>query len=139
MSTISLKLITHLPIKLDANVLYVSEEFEIAGHLCPCGCESKIITPLGINEWSLSVIEEKPTLKPSIGNWQLPCQSHYWIRRGEILWSNKWSDEEIEAGRLAEEQQRKEYYDEMERTVTYQISRWERLKKWFSKILRDML
>ena len=138
MSTISLKLITHLPIKLEANFLYVSEEFEIAGHLCPCGCGSKVITPLGINEWSLSVIEEKPTLKPSIGNWQLPCQSHYWIRRGEILWSNKWSDEEIEAGRLAEEQQRKEYYDELERTVTYQISRWERLKKWFSKILRDM-
>lgn len=138
MSTISLKLITHLPIKLEANVLYVSEEFEIAGHLCPCGCGSKVITPLGINEWSLSVIEEKPTLKPSIGNWQLPCQSHYWIRRGEILWSNKLSDEEIEAGRLAEEQQRKEYYDELERTVTYQISRWERLKKWFSKILRDM-
>jgi len=131
-------LITHLPIKLEANFLYVSEEFEIAGHLCPCGCGSKVITPLGINEWSLSVIEEKPTLKPSIGNWQLPCQSHYWIRRGEILWSNKWSDEEIEAGRLAEEQQRKEYYDELERTVTYQISRWERLKKWFSKILRDM-
>jgi hypothetical protein len=139
MSKISLKLLNHLPIQLESNVLYVSEEFEIAGHLCPCGCGSKIITPLGINEWSLSVIEEKPTLKPSIGNWQLPCQSHYWIRKGEILWSNKWSDEEIEAGRLAEEQQRKEYYDEMERTVTYQISRWERIKKWFLKILRDML
>lgn len=139
MSTFSLKLINHLPIQLEANVLYVSEEFEIAGHLCPCGCGSKIITPLGINEWSLSVIEKKPTLKPSIGNWQLPCQSHYWIRRGEILWSNKWTDEEIEAGRLAEEQQRKDYYDEMERTVKYQISRWESIKKWFSKILRDML
>lgn len=139
MSTISLKLLNHLPIQLEANVLYVSEEFEIAGHLCPCGCGSKIITPLGINEWSLSVIGKKPTLKPSIGNWQLPCQSHYWIRRGEILWSNKWTDEEIEAGRLAEAQQREDYYDEMERTVKSQISRWESIKKWFSKILRDML
>jgi len=138
MSTISLKLLNHLPIQLEANVLYVSEEFEVAGHLCPCGCGSKIITPLGINEWSLSVVEEKPTLKPSIGNWQLPCQSHYWIRKGEILWSNKWSDEEIEAGRLAEEQQRREYYDEMERTLSHQVSIWEKIKRWFSKIFLEI-
>jgi hypothetical protein len=138
MSRILLKLLNHLPIQLEADVLYVSEEFEIAGHLCPCGCGSKIITPLGINEWSLSVIDEKPTLKPSIGNWQLPCQSHYWIRRGEILWSNKWSDDEIESGRLAEEQKRKEYFDKMERTVMHQIPIWESIKKWFSKILRDI-
>jgi len=21
------------------------------------------------------------------GNWQLPCQSHYWIDQGEIIWA----------------------------------------------------
>jgi hypothetical protein len=134
MKTINLKLLNHLPIQLEADILYVSEEFEIAGHLCPCGCGSKIITPLGVNEWSLSVYDGKPTLKPSIGNWQLPCQSHYWINGGEILWSYIWSEHEIKAGQLAEELQRKEYYAKMEQSVTPKISKWESIKKWFSKI-----
>src|SRR6476620_5497878 len=134
MITVDLKLIDHLPIHLEEGILYVSEEFEIAGHLCPCGCGSKVITPLGINEWSLSTHDEKPTLKPSIGNWQLPCQSHYWIDDGEILWSYGWSEEEIKAGHLAEELQRKEYYDKMLQTVTPQISMLKSIQKWFSKI-----
>lgn len=135
---VTLKLIDHLPIKLEPEILYVSQEFEIAGHLCACGCGSKIITPLGVNEWSFSVCNGKPTLKPSIGNWQLPCQSHYWIEDGEILWSYKWSEDKIKAGRLAEEQRRKEYYDKMEKTPTHTFSIWESFKKRVSKFWRNL-
>lgn len=138
MNTLDLKLIDHLPIHLEEGVLYVSEEFEIAGHLCPCGCGSKIITPLGVNEWTFSVYNGKPTLKPSIGNWQLPCQSHYWIDGGKILWSYKWSEDEIKAGQLAEELQRKEYYEKRVQAPIHKVSIWESIKKKFSKIWHNL-
>ena len=36
---------------------------------------------------------------PSIGNWEFPCHSHYWIRHDDIQWARRWSDEEIAEGR----------------------------------------
>jgi hypothetical protein len=111
MNKIKLLKVQYLPIELEPGILYVSEEFEVAGHLCPCGCGSKIITPLGHTEWSFSEYKGKGTLYPSIGNWQLPCKSHYWVTNGEIQWSYKWTEEQIEAGRRAEDMRRKMFYN----------------------------
>ena len=36
---------------------------------------------------------------PSVGNWQLPCRSHYWIEEGEIIHAKQWSDAEIKRNR----------------------------------------
>ena len=116
MEKIELLKLEYLPNDLEPGVLYVSEEFGIAGHLCPCGCENKIMTPLDASEWSFKEVSNKPTLYPSIGNWQLPCKSHYWIRNGVIEWSDQWSDEEIVKGRIAEETQRKSYYEKLNKT-----------------------
>lgn len=104
----------HIPRELEPGVLYVSKEFEFAAHLCACGCGSKIRTPLGVAEWELTETKSGPTLYPSIGNWQQECQSHYWIRRGEIVWARKWTPEEIAAGRQKEEDRRRAYYDGLE-------------------------
>jgi hypothetical protein len=111
---IDLKRVEYMPKELEPGVLYVSEEFGAAAHLCPCGCGAKIRTPLGPTEWSLEDTEHGPTLYPSIGNWQQPCQSHYWIRRGKIIWTRKWTPKEIAAGRLAEEERRRDYYDRLD-------------------------
>lgn len=116
MEEIELLKIEYLPNDLEPRVLYVSEEFGIAGHLCPCGCENKIMTPLDASEWSFKEVNNKPSLYPSVGNWQLPCKSHYWIRNGVIEWSDQWSDEEIAKGRIAEERQRKSYYEKLNKT-----------------------
>lgn len=110
MSTLKLKRVHFMPKKLEASILYVSEEFGVAGHICPCGCGNKIITPLGPTDWSLIVKKEKPTLYPSIGNWELPCRSHYWIINGLIEWSYQWTDEEILTGRQYEDDRRKSYF-----------------------------
>ena len=32
---------------------------------------------------------ERALLYPSIGNWQFPCRSHYWIRRNRIIWAGR--------------------------------------------------
>ncbi|RYE59877.1 MAG: hypothetical protein EOO82_03930, partial [Oxalobacteraceae bacterium] len=96
---IKLERVRAMPPRLQPNVLYVSEEFETAAHLCACGCGSKIRTPLGPTEWRLTDHPEGPSLTPSVGNWQLPCKAHYWIDRGRIEWSTQWTPEQITAGR----------------------------------------
>ena len=114
MERIKLLKVYYLPRELEEGFLYVSNEFGVAGHLCPCGCKNKIITPLGLTDWSFKEFNDKPTLFPSIGNWQLPCKSHYWITDGKIEWSYQWSKEQINEGRKAEEKKKILYYDNIE-------------------------
>lgn len=107
---IELQYVYYMPQELKPGVLYVSKEFGSAAHLCPCGCGSKIRTPLGPTEWSLKETEGGPSLYPSVGNWQLECQSHYFIRHGEIIWCDTWTPEQIAAGRRNEEERSYSYY-----------------------------
>jgi hypothetical protein len=128
---IELQRVHYMPKELRPGVLYVSEEFGAAAHLCACGCGAKIRTPLSPTDWSLEETENGPTLYPSIGNWQQACQSHYWIRNGEIVWSDKWTADEIKAGRCMEEERSNAYYKglELQRGGVAQ-----RLWRWFKSL-----
>lgn len=95
---------------LEPGVLYLAAEFDIAAHLCACGCGTKVTTPLGPTEWQVNETKSGPSVWPSIGNWQLPCRSHYVISGGQIRWAGQWSDERIQAGRNAEQRRREAYY-----------------------------
>lgn len=132
MTRITLQRVKYLPRELAPGVLYVSEEFAVAGHLCACGCGSKVITPLGPAEWEFTERNGRPTLFPSIGNWQLPCRSHYVIGEGQIHWGDQWSDLQIAAGRRAEAQRRQAHYASRERR-----SLWRRFWIWVRKLLRS--
>lgn len=71
---------------MEPGILYVSETYGAAAHLCACGCGLETYTPLRpINEggWTLT---DGPTLRPSIGNYGFPCGSHYYVTNGEIQW-----------------------------------------------------
>ena len=107
-----LKRVNQMIKELEPGVLYVSEKFYTAAHLCACGCGSKIRTPLGETEWSFTNDPNGPSLYPSVGNWQLPCQSHYWIKNGHIEWASQWTAEEIKRGRHLEEEKRRLHYME---------------------------
>ena len=116
-----------MPTDLSPGVLYVSEEFGAAAHLCACGCGTKVRTPLGPTEWSLEETDGEPTLRPSVGNWQLACQSHYLITGGEVVWAERWTGEEIADGRRGEEERRRAYYDALDRkhrSVLPRLWRW---------------
>jgi hypothetical protein len=129
---IRLQKVKYLPTELEPGILYVSLKYGVAGHLCPCGCENKIITPLDPTEWHLTIKKGKPSLYPSIGNWQLPCKSHYWITDGEIEWSYKWTQEQILAGRIEENKKRELYYEKLNRRQ----NNWHLFRSiinWFSK------
>lgn len=125
---VSLQTVDLMPTHLKGGVLYVSEKYRTAVHLCCCGCGSKVVTPLKPGGWQLKITkDERATLYPSIGNWSFPCQSHYWIRGGEIEWAPVWSKEEIDAGRARDRKEREAYYD-------VELSLWERIKRWFGRV-----
>lgn len=126
MNTIALERVKYLPRELSPAVLYVSEEYKVTGHLCACGCGSKVVVPLGPAEWTFSETAGRPTMRPSIGNWQLPCRSHYVIRDGKIEWGDTWSEAAVLAGRRAEEARREAYYASLEPKRGF----WGRLWKW---------
>ena len=63
-------------------VLYVSERFNLAIHLCACGCDNETVTPLHGDGWTLT---DGPTLRPSIGNTRM-CGAHYFVTDGKIEW-----------------------------------------------------
>lgn len=106
-----IKRVRSMPRELDSGVLYVSKEFSTAAHLCACGCGTKIRTPLGPTDWQLKTSRRGPTRYPSIGNWQEPCQSHYVISAGEVIWMDRWTPEQIAAGRRGEERRSREYFE----------------------------
>ncbi|MQW02796.1 hypothetical protein GHK45_02820 [Sinorhizobium meliloti] len=105
-----LERVHYIPKVLEPGVLYLAEEFDVAAHLCACGCGTKVTTPLGPTEWQVTEVEAGPSVWPSIGSWQLPCRSHYVIAGGQTHWAGQWSDERIRAGREAEQRRREAFY-----------------------------
>lgn len=108
--TIELQHVQYMPKTLEPGVLYFAEEFGAAAHLCACGCGTKIRTPIAPTEWAIYEGPKGVTIRPSVGNWQHPCRSHYLITDGEIEWCKEWTEAEIEAGRQREVARRTEYY-----------------------------
>lgn len=95
MQTINHKFVEDIPAEKEPGILYISLEFAVATHLCPCGCGSVVVTRLARNGWSVTFDGETVSLDPSIGNWSQPCKSHYWIRNNRIHWARRFNDREI--------------------------------------------
>lgn len=84
-----LRRVEFMPEKMEPGIIYVSEKFGSCIHLCACGwCGQETVTPFtGQDDWKLEIDDsDRVTLTPSVGNFQMPCGSHYWIRNGEIVW-----------------------------------------------------
>ncbi|WP_124597082.1 DUF6527 family protein [Burkholderia stagnalis] len=84
-----------VPKVLEPGVLYISEKYKTASHLCACGCGEKVVTPFSPVEWQLRNEGGLVSLHPSIGNWNYACRSHYWIRRNRIAWSGGMTQQQI--------------------------------------------
>jgi hypothetical protein len=77
-----------IPVLRTAGVLYVSKKYDVAIHLCPCGCGYEVVTPLEhdpLPGWTLSGDDEFVTLSPSI-LCNTTCASHYFIRANRVEW-----------------------------------------------------
>lgn len=91
MNTIRPEFLDFFPAALSPGVLYISERFKTASHLCACGCGEKVVTPLSPAKWKLYREGDTVTLDPSIGNWGYACRSHYFIRRNRVVWAGTFS------------------------------------------------
>jgi len=101
--TLAPRKVVSLPEPLQPGVLYISERFNLAGHLCACGCGREVITPLSDAQWHLKWHGERVSISPSIGNSNFPCRSHYFIVESRIVWSNPMTDHMIAYARAADE------------------------------------
>ena len=108
-----------IPDIIDEGVLYISTTYATATHKCGCGCGEIVVTPIGSIWWTLIWNGKTITLDPSIGSWNLPCKSHYWIKENKIVWANKWNALEIKEGSV---------WDRIAKAVYYG-----KLQKWFCR------
>ena len=93
---LKVKHVEFMPETKEEGILYISKRFSLAIHLCPCGCGEQVVTPIkgsfpGSKNrpdcWDFTEHEDGTvTLSPSVGNFEFPCKSHYFIRRNRIIW-----------------------------------------------------
>jgi hypothetical protein len=93
--------VTSFPEQLESGRLYVSPQFSTAAHLCACGCGREIVTPLSPAQWVLT-FDGTVSLRPSIGNWGLPCRSHYVIEHGSIRRVRDFTPVEVQRNRKSD-------------------------------------
>lgn len=55
-------------------------------HLCPCGCKNIVVLPHDKDGWKLTDKNGKITMRPSVGSFNLPCKSHYYITDNKVEW-----------------------------------------------------
>ncbi len=95
--------------RLEEGTVYVSISYATAVHLCCCGCGSEVVTPLAPTDWRITFDGETISLSPSIGNWNFPCKSHYWITRNEVVPAECWTRKEINANRHKDRAEKKKH------------------------------
>lgn len=117
---IDVQFVTSFPRDLEPSTLYVSTQFSTAAHSCACGCGREVVTPLSPSQWVLT-FDGAVSLRPSIGNWALPCQSHYVIHRGKIRWARTFTPDEIRRNRQSDDRARAESRGREQRSL------WRRL------------
>jgi hypothetical protein len=106
------RFVKSIPRDLEAGVLYVSMEYGTVVHSCCCGCGEEVVTPLTPTDWHLEYDGEGVNLRPSVGNWNLPCRSHYIIRRNRVIECADWDDELIDAKRKHDATKKGKFYAE---------------------------
>lgn len=83
------KQVEYIPKEKEEGILYISKRFNLAIHLCACGCKRESVTPFNdLKEWKLTEENNSITLRPSIGNFngERPYHAHYYITNNKIQW-----------------------------------------------------
>jgi hypothetical protein len=134
--------VDHIPEELVEGFVFVSMAYATAAHKCACGCGNEVITPLTPTDWQLIFDGESISLRPSIGNWNFPCQSHYWLDRNRVRWAPRWTRKQIEAGRARDRLAKlraggmRASADIAAATSPPTASLWERLRAWSRRLGR---
>lgn len=84
-----------IPETVEEGKLYISEVYQTAIHKCCCGCGEEVVTPLSPVDWQLKKNMNRVSLRPSIGNWNYRCKSHYFITNNRVIWANRFTQRQI--------------------------------------------
>lgn len=85
MKTLKLEFVEFVPQDVEDGIIFISMQYRTAVHNCACGCREKVVTRFSPNDWRLTFDGISVTLYPSIGNWNFPCKSHYFICNNQII------------------------------------------------------
>jgi hypothetical protein len=149
-TVLTCEFVEYIPNKLMDGTLYVSMAFATAVHRCCCGCGNEVVTPLSPTDWRLTFDGQSITLHPSIGNWNFPCQSHYWIVRNRVVWARRWSQAEIMAGRDLDQLVKETYFESTDAVAEEATTTtngdpgeprskqplWQRIRNWWLSLPR---
>lgn len=133
------RFVSTIPRELEEGVLYISMEYKTATHLCVCGCGSKVVTSITPTGWTLSYNGDSVSLNPSIGSWSLPCQSHYWIKNGQVIWAESWTKEQIDTVKHKDMVDKAKYFnnkidlvESQNKSPKFRTKVWSKIKSLFS-------
>jgi hypothetical protein len=91
MKTLKHNFVDVIPDIINEGELYISLKYCTAIHKCACGCGNEVITPISPKDWQVTFNGKSVSLYPSIGNFNLECQSHYWIIHDNIrMYKKSW-------------------------------------------------
>lgn len=138
--------VDYIPDEIMEGRVYVCLQFSTAVHKCCCGCGREVVTPLSPTGWKLISHGRTISLHPSIGNWSFPCQSHYWIKRNQVVWAKQHTQAEIQYGRAQDKLAKAAFYSDRSNTAGVTTSAndgkmgqhkkpeslWAKFKKWLS-------
>ena len=108
-----------MPQTLETGKLYISVKHCLTEHRCACGCGVDVSLPIGKSDWWLLYDGDTISLWPSVGNWRLPCRSHYLIKENRTIWCPRWTDEQILEGRNQDRLETLAYIRRKNRPVTW--------------------
>lgn len=128
MKILTHKFVENVPDILEDNLLYISILYETVIHKCCCGCGNEVVTPLSPTGWSLIFDGETISLKPSIGNWNFKCKSHYWITNNKVLWSYTMSSGEIKEVQIKDTIDNNTHFSKKDVKVSF----WIKIKRFIS-------
>ena len=113
-------------------IVYISMKHNMVVHRCPCECG-------GLSEFMLDPIRfrmeydgRSVTFEPSIGNSNLQCRSHYWIRDNQIQWCSPMEDWETKQAQRRELSRALEVREAEEWNRKKGIGKlWKRFGRWW--------
>ena len=137
LKAITPKFVEYIPTEgkdLIPGIVYISMKHNMVVHRCPCGCR-------GLSEFMLDPIRfrmeydgSNVSFDPSIGNSNLKCRSHYWIRKNQIQWCDPMEDWETKRARRRELSRALEEREAEEWNRKKSIGKlWKRFVSWWNR------
>jgi Family of unknown function (DUF6527) len=102
--------VDHVPEAMEPGKLYVSIRFNMAMHVCCCGCGGEVATRISPSAWKLFYNGRDVSLWPSIGPSTSECRSHYVVCNGAVHWLPRMSAAEVQHVRRKDAKTRAAFY-----------------------------